>query len=89
MAKTMCGIELVDKKMSRDVMQMVELEETIDQLAKANSVCWHLHVFRKDKSNHLRIALDFRVRNKVKGRPLKTWIKVVVEQSRFRVERFD
>ena len=35
----MCVIKLVDKKSSQDVMYIVGMEETLDQLAKANSVC--------------------------------------------------
>ena len=34
----MCGVKLVDKKSTKDQMQMVDLSETIDQLEKADSV---------------------------------------------------
>ena len=38
---------------------------------------------RKDKNNFLRRALDFIVKGIVnRGRPKKTWLKAVVEQSR-------
>ena len=56
--RCMCGVKLVYNKSTKDVMQMLDLNETIDQLAKANSVRWHGHVLRKDKTNFLRRALD-------------------------------
>ena len=37
-----------DKKSTKDIMQMLDLNETIDQLARANCVRWHGHVLRKD-----------------------------------------
>ena len=62
MVRNLCGVKLVDKKSTRDLMQMLDLNETIDQLAKANSVRWYGHVLRKDKTNILRRALDFIVK---------------------------
>ena len=41
---------------------MLDLSETIDQLATANSVRWHGHVLRKDKNNFLRRVLDFKAK---------------------------
>ena len=64
-------------------MQMLNLNKTIDQLAKVNSVRWYGHVLRKDKDNILRRALDFKVKGtRKRGRPKKTWLIPVVEQSR-------
>ena len=36
--RNMCGVELMDKKLTKDLNQMLDLNETIDQLSKANSV---------------------------------------------------
>ena len=49
MVRNMGGVKLVDNKFKKYLMQMLDLYETIDQLAKANSVCWCGHVLRKDK----------------------------------------
>ena len=54
--RSKCGVKLIDKKSTKDVMQMLDLNETIDQLAKASIVRWYGHVLRKDKSNFLRAA---------------------------------
>ena len=73
----------MEKKSTKDLMQMFDLNEAIDQLAIANSVRWYGHVLRKDKNNFLRRALDIKVKGKMKrGRPQKTW------QLWNRVEKF-
>ena len=62
----MCGVKLVDKKSTKDMMLMLDLSEAIDQMPKANSVRWYMYiiykyVLRKDKKNFLKMALDFNV----------------------------
>ena len=42
------NISIDIKKSTKDIMQMLHLNETIDQLSKANSVRWYEHVLRKD-----------------------------------------
>ena len=75
--RNICGVTLMDKKWTNDPMQMLDFSETIDQLAKSNSVRWYGHVLRKDKNNFLREALDVNV--KMTG---NTWLEAVIEQSR-------
>ena len=83
MVRVMCGVKLMDRKKTEDLMQMLGLEETIDQLAKANSVRWYGHVLRMDDDHVLRRALDFEVGgSRRRGRPKKTWRKQVEEESR-------
>ena len=68
--RSMCGMKLVDKKLTKDLMHMLDLNKTIDQLAKANSVRWYGHVLRKDKNNFPRKALYLRVKwTRKRGRP--------------------
>ena len=60
----------MDKKSTKDPMQMLDLNKKIDQLVKANSVRWYGHVLRKDKNNFLRKALDPKVKGtRKRGRP--------------------
>ena len=54
----------MDKKSTKDPMQILHFNETIDQLARANSVRWYGHVLRKDNNNFLRRSLDFEVKEK-------------------------
>ena len=53
MVRNMCGVKLMEKKSTKDLMQMLNLNETIDQLAKFYSVRWYGHVLRKDRNNLL------------------------------------
>ena len=61
MVRAMCGVQLKERKRSTDLMFMLGLKETIDQLAMANSVCWYDHVLRREDGHVLRMALDFEV----------------------------
>ena len=70
MVKAMCGVLLKDGKISADLMFMLGLKETIDQLAMANSVRWYGHVLRREDGHVLSGALDFEVEGqRKKGRP--------------------
>ena len=81
MVKSMCGVKLVDKKSTKDRLQMLDFNETKDQLAKSNSVRRCGHVLRKDKNNFLRRALDINIKGTRKvGRPKITWLIEVEEQ---------
>ena len=53
---------MCSEKMIKDVMHVLNLKVTIDQLAKVNSVRWYGHVLRQDNNNFLRRALDFRAK---------------------------
>ena len=75
----MGGVKLVDKKSTKDAKQTLNLNETIDQLAKVNSVRWYGHVLKKDKNNFMRRALDLKVKlTRKMGRPKKTWLRTVI-----------
>ena len=57
--RAMCGVQLKDRKRSTDLMLMLDLKETVDQLAISNSVRWYGHVFGREDGYVLRRALDF------------------------------
>ena len=40
MVRAMCGVKLKDRKKTEELMSMLDLEETVDQLAKVNGVRW-------------------------------------------------
>ena len=61
---------------------MSGLNETIDQLARANSVRCYGHVLRKDKNNNLRRELDL----KVKGKKEKVWFKENLAKGSYSTE---
>ena len=66
MVRSMCGVKLIEKKSISDQMQMLDLNETIDQMARANGVRCYRHVLRKDKINFMR-ALDLKAKGIRKG----------------------
>ena len=53
MMRAMCGVQLKDRKRSTDLMFMLGLNETIDQLAMVNSVRWYCHVLRREDGHIL------------------------------------
>ena len=73
MMRAMCGVQLNDRKRSKDLMLTLHLNKTIDQLAMENNVYWHDHL--------LRMALDFEVDGqRKKGRPKRTLKKQVEKE---------
>ena len=60
----MCGVQLKHRKRSTDLMSMLCLKETMDQLAIANSVRWYDDVLRREDGHVLRRALSFEVEGK-------------------------
>ena len=81
MLRAMCGVQFKDRKRSTDLMFMLCLNETIDQLAMADSVSRYGHVLRSENGWVLSGALDFEVEGKrKKGRLKRTWKKLVKEE---------
>ena len=82
MARGMFGVQLKDREKSTDLMFMLGLSGTIDQLVIANSVRWYGHVSRREDCHVLRRPLDFEVEGqRKKGRVKRTWKKQVDEES--------
>ena len=74
MVRAMWGVQFKDRKLSMDKMFMLSLNETIDQLAMANSVRWYGYVLRREDGHALRRALNFEVEGQRKKWRLKwTW----------------
>ena len=81
MVREMCGVQFNDSKRSKDFMFILGLNETIDQLAVANSVRWHGHVLRKEEGHVLRRALYFDVKGQGKKWSPKRRGKKQVEEK--------
>ena len=82
MVRTMCEVQLEDRKRYTDLMFMLGLNEAIDQLAMANSVCWYGYVLRREDGHVLRRALVFEAEGqRKKGRLKRTWNRQVEEES--------
>ena len=61
MVGAMCGVQLKERKRFSDLMFMLGLKETVDQLVIANSVHWYCRVMRREDGHVLRGALNFEV----------------------------
>ena len=59
MMRAMVGSHLVDKMKNKDIMDLLGVEESVAQLAKANSLRWLGHVLRRDDDSGLVRAFNF------------------------------
>ena len=50
----------------------LDLEETLDRLAKANEMRWYGHVLKGDSDGGLKRALDFEAVGRRRGQPKMT-----------------
>ena len=74
--RAICGVQLNDRKISKDLILILGLNETIVHLAMANSVRWYGHVLRRNDVHVLKMALDFVSEGqRKKGRLKRTWKK--------------
>ena len=72
MVRAMCGVQLKAGMRSMDLMFLLGLSETMDQLAMANSVHCYDNVLIKEDGHVLRRTLDFEVEGqRKKGWPLE------------------
>ena len=74
-------VKLKYRKRYTDLMFMLGLSETTDQLAMANSVRWYGYVLRREDGHVLRRALDFKVEGQRKKARLKRKCKELVEEE--------
>ena len=81
MMRSVCGVKLVDRKNTEELMEMFRLRKTLDRMAKANGVRWYGHVIRREDDDILKKARMMEVNGQRKrGRPKMT-LKRQVEES--------
>ena len=69
MMRAMCGVKIIKKCKSQELISLLGLKDTLDGLARVSGVRWYGHVLRRDNGNVLRRdngnvlrrALDFEV----------------------------
>ena len=77
----MCGVQLKDRKTCTDLILMLGLNETMDQLAMANSVRWYGHVLSREDGRVLRRAFYLYVEGQRKKGRLRRMRKKQVEEE--------
>ena len=70
--RAICGVKMIEKRRSQELMSLLGLKDTLDGLARASGVRWCGHVLRSDNGNVLRRELDFEVAGRRRGRPNMT-----------------
>ena len=66
--RAMCGVKLIEKRRSRELMILLDLKDTLDGLARARGVRWYGHILRRDNDNVLKRPLDIDVVEKASER---------------------
>ena len=66
MVRAMCGIKLVDKRNTEELMDMLGLKEAAGKLARANSVRWYGHVLKRPEEEVLTKVMVYKVDGKCK-----------------------
>ena len=64
--RIMSGQKVVDRKTTKEQIDLLGLKETIGQLATVNEVRWYGHVLSRNDNSILRVALDPEVSGKRK-----------------------
>ena len=78
MIRAMCGVKLLDRRNSEELMDMLGIKESLDRMAKASSIRWYGHGLGKEDENVTVKALKFEVSgSRGRGRPKQTWKKQV------------
>ena len=76
----MCGISLRERKTNDELRKMMGPEPLMD-VVKRNRLRWLGHMLRKDESDWVRRVMEMNVEgSRERGRPRKTWLKVVEEE---------
>ena len=81
MIQAMCGVKLLDRRNSEELMDMLGIKESLDRMAKASSIWQYGHVLRKEDENVIGKALKFKVSGS-RGRPKQTWKKQVENEMK-------
>ena len=78
MIRAMCGVKLLDQRNSEKLMDMLDIKESLDRIAKASSMRWYGHVLWKEDENVIVKALNFEESgSRGEGRPKQTWKKQI------------
>ena len=82
MMRAMCGVKIIEKRKSKELMSLLGLKNTSDGLSRAIGVRRYEHVLRRDNGDALRRELDFEVAGRRgRGRPNMTWKRQVEEHT--------
>ena len=82
MVTEMCEVQFKERKGSKDLMLLLNLNETMDQLAVENGVHLYGYAVRMEDGHVIRRALDIEVEGqRKKGRPKRNGKSIKVSAS--------
>ena len=85
MVRAMCGVKLVGKRNTEELMDMLGLKEAADNLARDNDIWWYGHVLRQPGKDVLMKTIVHKVDGKPKQGRLRMKWKKQVEGSMRRI----
>ena len=79
MFRAMCGVKLLDRRNSEELMDTLGVKEFLNRMAKASSMRWYGHVLKKEDEHVIVKALNLKrvSGSRGRGRPKQTWKKQV------------
>jgi len=78
MIRWMCGVKLMDKKRSHDLMEQMGINPGIIESIKRSRLRWYGHVMRREDNVGIKKVLGFEVEGRLaRGRPKLMWKDVV------------
>ena len=81
--RAMCGVKLLDRRNSEKLMDMLDIKESLDSMAKASSMRKNGHVLRKEDENVIVKTLKSGVSgSRGRGRPKQAWKKQVENEMK-------
>ena len=81
--RAMCGVKLLDRRNSEELMDTLGIKKSLDAMAKASSIRWYGDVLRKEDENVIVKTLKFEVSgSRGRGRPKRRWKKQVENEMK-------
>lgn len=82
MIRKMCGVQLVDRKNTKELMERIGLKDTIVEVVRRSGLRWLGHVLRKRDDEGVKRVWNLEVEGKRgRGRPKLSWKELVMKAS--------
>ena len=56
MMRAMCGVRIIEKRRSQELMSFLGLKDTLNGLARASRVRWYGHLLKRDNGDVLSVG---------------------------------
>ena len=84
MVRWMCGVKLKDRFPNKELRERLEVDD-IALVLQQNRLQWYGHVLQKEDNDWVKKCTEYKVEGpRPRGRPQRTWTKVVREDCQAR-----